>query len=211
MNPAQYVVRRANLDDLPGLKQLWERAGMQVLDLERRLTEFQLVSSSEGDLVVAVALHVEGRNALLHSEAFVRREEEDGFRQMLWDRLKTLARNHGVARVWTREEAPFWHREAGFIPAEGELVQRLPARFGEAHHRWHTVALREDAPDAVSWEHEFELFQQSSRASAEQTLAQARRVRAAALTVGLVLFFAAMAFGCYLLIKWMGRPGSGRL
>src|SRR5256886_8983337 len=36
MNASELTVRRATVDDLDGLKQLWERARLQVLDLEKR-------------------------------------------------------------------------------------------------------------------------------------------------------------------------------
>ena len=54
MNFPAYTMRRATVDDLGGLKLLWERARFQVLDLEKRLTEFQLVVSNEGDLIGAI-------------------------------------------------------------------------------------------------------------------------------------------------------------
>src|SRR5207302_5432031 len=56
MNASEPTVRRATVDDLNGLKQLWERARLQVLDLERRLTEFQLIVSDESDLLGTIGL-----------------------------------------------------------------------------------------------------------------------------------------------------------
>jgi N-acetylglutamate synthase-like GNAT family acetyltransferase len=207
MDPAGCIVRRANLDDLEGLKQLWERTGMQVMDMERRLTEFQLVSSLDGDLKGVVALHVEGRQALLYGEAFVRPEEEDAYRPMLWERIKTLAKNHGVARVWTREEAPFWHQVAGFADAAAEVLQRLPVKFGDPHHRWLTAALRDDAVEAPSWEKEFEMFHQASRAGMEQEMAKARRLRAVVLTIALAIFFAGVVVGFVTLVGLLKKSG----
>lgn len=201
MDPAQCIVRRANVDDLQGLKQLWERAGMQVLDMERRLTEFQLVSSMDGDLKGVTALHVEGRHALLYGEAYVRPEEEAQFRPMMWERLKTLAKNHGVARVWTREESPFWHQEAGFAEVDAELGKRLPAKFGDAQHHWSSLALREETGEAVSWEKEFEMFQHASRAGMEETMAKARRLRIMALGVGFAILAAGTIYGVVSLVQ----------
>src|SRR5439155_22788122 len=54
MNAPKYAVRRATVDDLGGLKQLWQRARLQVLDLEKRLTDFQLLSSDNADLIGAI-------------------------------------------------------------------------------------------------------------------------------------------------------------
>ena len=75
MNEPQYNLRRATVDDLPGLKLLWERARLQVLDLEKRLTDFQLVVSDADDLIGAIGLHIEGKQGHVHSEAFAQPEQ----------------------------------------------------------------------------------------------------------------------------------------
>lgn len=182
---------------------------MQVLDMERHLTEFQLVSGMDGDLKGVTAMRVEGRHALLYGEAYVRPEEETQFRPMLWERLKTLAKNHGVARVWTREEAPFWHQEAGFVEADAELLKRLPAKLGEAQHRWCSLALREETSETVSWEKEFEMFQHASRAGMEETMAKARRLRVIALGVAFVVFGLGVVFGVWNLVRWLRQTKTG--
>lgn len=205
MDLAQYVVRRANVDDLPGLKTLWERASLQVLDLERRLTEFQLVSSLQGDLVGAAGLHVVGREGLLHSEAFAAPETEEAFRPLLWNRLHTLARNHGLLRLWTREAAPFWHLQAGFKEATPELLAKLPAVFGDRHVRWQVLALREETQEAVSFEKEFEMFQQTSRANMEQVMSQARSLRSFAYAIGIAFFLAALGWAAWIFVRRAGE------
>lgn len=207
MDPAQCVVRRANVDDLAGLKLLWERAGLQVLDVERHLTEFQLIASLEGDLIGAVALRHEGKQGWLHSEAFVQPEHEDAFRPLLWQRVQNLARNHGLVRIWTLEEAPFWHRE-GFVPADQELVKKLPRSFGSSQHHWRVLVLHDEVVDKVSLEHEFEMFQQASRASMEDVIGQARRLRSWAYTVGIGIFVVVLVLGGYLLVRWMQQSGG---
>src|SRR2546426_9675403 len=116
MSEPQYSLRRATVDDLPGLKVLWERARLQVLDLEKRLTEFQLVVSDAGDLIGALGLHIEGKQGKLHSEAFSQPDQQDQFRPRLWERVQTVSRNHGLVRLWTQELSPFWH-QAGFADA----------------------------------------------------------------------------------------------
>ncbi len=200
MDPAQYIVRRANLDDLGGLKVLWERCALQVLDLERHLTEFQLVVSMEGDLMGAIALHIEAKQGLLHSEAFTTAEREDDFRPMLWERIQVVARNHGLLRLWTQEQAPFWH-QTGFAEADPELLKRLPPGFGDPHRRWWALVLRDEAPNQLSLEKEFELFTQTSRASAEQMMSQARRLKLFAYAVAIIVFLAAMALGVTVFVR----------
>src|SRR5256885_17260457 len=66
---------------------------LQVLDLEKRLTEFQLIVSDESDLLGAIGLHVEGKQGQLHSEAFTQPEQEDRFRAQLWERMQIVARS----------------------------------------------------------------------------------------------------------------------
>ena len=93
MNAPKYAVRRATVDDLGGLKQLWQRARLQVLDLEKRLTDFQLVVSDAGDLIGAIGLHIEGKQGQVHSEAFAQPELDAQFRDQVWERIQVLARD----------------------------------------------------------------------------------------------------------------------
>jgi N-acetylglutamate synthase-like GNAT family acetyltransferase len=173
------VVRRANVDDLPGLKLLWERAHFQILDVEKHLTEFQIAATPTDDLLGAIALQINGKQGRLHSEAFVQPERADDARPYLWQRIQILARNHGLTRLWTLESSPFWH-QSGFAEADADLLKKFPAGFGDPHAHWFTLALREESSKAISIEQEFELFQQSQRAGTEQVFAQARRVKAIA-------------------------------
>jgi N-acetylglutamate synthase-like GNAT family acetyltransferase len=170
------VVRRANVDDLPGLKQLWERARFQVLDIEKHLTEFQVATTPDGDLLGSMALRIQGKHGHLHHEAFIQPERADDARPWLWQRFQILARNHGLVRLWTLESSPFWH-QSGFAEADADLLKKLPAEFGDPHARWYTLALREESAQAISLEKEFELFQQTQRASTEQVFAHARRIK----------------------------------
>ena len=192
MNPPEFMVRRATVDDLGGLKILWERARLQVLDLERHLTEFQLAVSMEGDLLGAAALRVQGKDGLLHSEAFTLPETEEQYRPAIWQRLHNLARNHALVRIWTREGAPFWH-QTGFAEVPAEQLKKLPAAFGDPHARWLTLPLREDTAGVLSLEQEFELFQQANRANTDQVMAQARKLKLFANVVAVAVFVLAAA------------------
>src|SRR5688572_1936101 len=163
MSEPQYSLRRATVDDLPGLKVLWERARLQVLDLEKRLTDFQLVVSDAGDLIGAIGLHIEGKQGKVHSEAFAQPEQDAKFRDQVWERIQVVARNHGLVRLWKREGGPFWQQQGGFAEASAELVKRLPASFGDAPGRWLMLQLREENLSVLSLEREFELFQVSQQ------------------------------------------------
>ena len=177
MNEPQYHLRRATVDDLPGLKVLWERARLQVLDLEKRLTDFQLLVSDAGDLIGAIGLHIEGKQGHVHSEAFAQPEQDAQFRDQVWERIQVVARNHGLVRLWTREAAPFWQQQAGFAEASEELVKKRPASFGDAPGRWLMLQLREEHLAALSLEREFELFQAGQKQETEKLMQLGRKLK----------------------------------
>ncbi len=206
MDFPECTVRRANVDDLPGLKLLWERAHLQVLDLEKHLTDFQLAATSDGDLLGAVALQIDGKLGRLHSEAFTRPELADFARPWLWQRIQTLARNHGLQRLWTREKSPFWH-QAGFIEPDLKLAKSIPSSFGNPHTHWLTLALREDNALSIAIAREFELFQQTQRANTESVLARARRMKIVANLLALLITAMAVA-GLILVFSKFHRNSS---
>ncbi len=176
MNSPEYTVRRATVDDLDGLKQLWDWARLQVLDLEKRLTEFQLVVSSEGDLLGALGLHIEGKRGHLHSEAYTRPEQEEQFRALLWERIQTVARNHGLVRLWTQQKSPFW-RKAGFAEATPEMLEKLPQGFGDAAGPWLTLQLKDESAALLTIEQEFELFQSAQKEETERLFRLGRTMK----------------------------------
>jgi N-acetylglutamate synthase-like GNAT family acetyltransferase len=186
------VVRRATVDDLAELERLWELHRYPVLDLERHLTEFQVIRSAQGELLGALGFHIEGKHGLIHSEGLLHPEAEGSLHPLFWERIRSLVRNHGLARLWTRDLAPFWH-QCGFADASAEVLQKLPKGFGDPHARWMTLQVREEVPAAVDLELELELFQQATRAGTESTLAQARRLRSFAYVVACVLTASAIA------------------
>src|SRR5262245_24687114 len=108
MNTANYIVRRATLDDLDALRPIWETMRLPVEDLEKRLTEFQVAEAEDGRIVGTVGLQTVARHARIHGEAFADFAAADAVRPQFWERIQTLAINHGIVRLWTREEAPFW-------------------------------------------------------------------------------------------------------
>ena len=202
MNASEPTVRRATVDDLNGLKQLWERARLQVLDLERRLTEFQLLVSNESDLLGAIGLHIEGKQGQLHSEAFTQPEQEDRFRAQLWERLQIVARNHGLVRLWTQGRSPFW-QQAGFGGASPELLKKLPTGFGDAQAYWLALQLKEENLAAFSLEQEFELFQAAQKEESERLRRLGRSLKNIVMAfVGIIL-----AIGLFFLARMLlGNP-----
>src|SRR6266705_3800938 len=69
MNPSDYRVRRATLDDIGILKRLCETMRFPAGDLERRLTEFQVIEGPDGKVMGALGSPIAERQAGIHSEA----------------------------------------------------------------------------------------------------------------------------------------------
>jgi len=63
-------VRRATLDDLPQLMDLWKLEKLPAEVLEKRFTEFQLVADSRGKIVGALGMQMVENQGKLHSELF---------------------------------------------------------------------------------------------------------------------------------------------
>jgi N-acetylglutamate synthase-like GNAT family acetyltransferase len=197
-------VRRATVDDLPQLRTLWQAQLPDVAGLERRVTEFQVVESPEGQILAAVALAMEQGHGLVHSEVFSDFAGADHYRALLWERLEQVARNHGLYRVWTREEAPFWAR-CGMHLAEETVLAQLPEPWRALKGRWLTLQLREPPPEGLSIEKEFELFMQAERMRTQALLERARWIKKVATLIALILAVLVLGAAWYLLQR---RPGG---
>jgi N-acetylglutamate synthase-like GNAT family acetyltransferase len=193
-----YQIRRATVDDLPQLRQLWSEYRFPVPDLEKRFTEFKVAASEAEGLLGGLGMQVCGHHANLHSEAFTRPELEDEMRQLIWERLQVVAVNRGIVRFWTQETAPFWIHFAGFKElGEGERSV-LPPSWGEPHTRWLTLALHEDnEPTAVIAQH-LDWFKAQQQESMERVRFRAKVVRGAATFVAFMVFVALVLAGLYI-------------
>jgi len=196
-------VRRATVDDLPQLRALWQAQLPDPSGLERRVTEFQVVESPEGRVLAAVALTMHEGHGLIHSEVFADFADADRYRALLWERLEQVARNHGLYRVWTREEAPFWARCGLHLAGEPQL-DRLPAVWRSLKGRWLTLQLREPPPEGLSIEKEFELYMQAERQRTEALLERARWIKRIATLVALILAGMVLVAVWYLLQRRTG-------
>ncbi len=177
MTDPQFQARRATLDDLPSLRPLWETERLDAGALERRLTEFQVVCDETGRVVAAIGLQRHQQHGLLHSEVFADFALADILRPLLWERLRTVGRNHALARMWTRETSQFW-RGLGFDPPSEEQLAGLPAQFGgpEAGPLL-TLKVRDDPFAEMTPEQEETLLKKHLRADTEKMLQQARTLR----------------------------------
>ena len=138
--------RRATLDDLPNLRGLWQTAMLPMQDLERHLTEFQLAEGTDGRLMGAVGFQIRGNDARIYYEAFSHPNSEPRARETLWNRLRVMATNGGVHRVWTQEKSDFW-TENGFMAATADDLERLPELFRSAGSGWKVLLLRDAAAE----------------------------------------------------------------
>ena len=192
-----YQTRRATLDDIAGLRQLWRAEKFPEATMEKRVPEFQLVQTPDGEIVGALGLRVTGTQGLLYGESIGNFALTDTLRPLLWERMLTVARNRGIARLWTQNDARFW-REHGFETA-GETLPKLPPEFAGSEAAWFTLKLKEDVLAGLTPEQEFALFRKGAMQESEQALRQARILKLIAWFVGAVLAGVLAVAGFYLL------------
>lgn len=210
MNDADYVARRANVEDLPALREMWTQERLDVEGLERRVTEFQVACDSSGRIVGALGMRRVGEQGLIHNETILDFGVADRLRRLLWERLLTIAKNYAMARVWTLDASLFW-KELGFDPADEETRKQLPAEFGSPDGDWCAMMLRNDPfakGDALAKQQEL-MFREALRAETEKTLRQAKIVKGVALLVSVGLFVI-VCIGGYFMYKYQQRAGGYR-
>ena len=176
VSSSKYRVRRATLDDLGHLTAMWQPMRFPVDELARRVTEFQVAESPDGKILGAVGLQIAERQGLVHSEAFSDFALAEHLRPLLWDRVHAVATNHGLLRVWTQEQAPFWNH-CGLLKADEEALQKLPALWRGPSSPWLTLKLRDDMETVMSLDKEFALFMQSEKQRTEQVFQHARTLK----------------------------------
>ncbi|MGA2748487.1 MAG: hypothetical protein ABSG59_06905 [Verrucomicrobiota bacterium] len=201
MNPrGAYQIRRATTDDLPQLIVLWNAAQFPAPDLEKRFTEFQIAADSQGRLLAAIGLQIDAADGKVHSETFADFALSDDLRPLLWERLQTVAANHGLFRLWTEESAPFWRKAAGFSLAPADALSRLPALFGPAHERWLALRLKDESADPNLLDEQFRLFKETERARREKLLRRAQALKTIGTGIAALLFIFAMS-----MLLWLVR------
>lgn len=198
MNAPGYRVRRATLEDLEALTGMWTSMNFSAADLKNRLTEFQVVEDNHGKVMGTVGLQVLHRHGLIHSEAFADFAVADQARPLLWGRIQALALNHGLARLWTRENAPFWSHN-GLQPADDHALERLPEAWNRAHRGWLTLRLK-DEDVVLSLDKELALFKETERLNTAQTLGYARKLKQVVTVLGLLVAAGLLIWAVYLLL-----------
>ncbi len=202
MKPSNYRLRRATLDDLGPLTVLWKSMNFPADDLGKRITEFQVAEAAEGKLVGAVGVQMAERQGRIHSEVFSDFALADQLRPLLWERIHSVATNHGLLRLWTQEHAPFWSH-CGLAKADAETLEKLPAIWRGASSPWLTLKLKDDLETVASLDKEFALFMQSEKQRTERAFRQARVLKLFATLIAFVLLILVIAAAFYV---WRRNP-----
>jgi hypothetical protein len=200
MNPTQLSVRRATVDDRATLKSLWESMRLPADDLEKRLTEFQVVENSGGEVVGAIGIQFSDQHALLHSEGYSDFSVADAARQLFWERIQTLASHNGIFRVWTQERSPFW-KSYGFQPPTAEVFTRLPAEWkNEFDGGWLTFQLKNEEVIAAVMEKELATFMTGEKLETKRIFEKAKTINTIITIAGFAIGIIGAVVAFYLFI-----------
>jgi len=165
-------------------------------DLETRLTEFQVVERGV-EVIGAIGFQIIRTAALLHSEGYSDFSVADAARQMFWERIQILAASHGVFRLWTQENSPFWLRW-GFQPAGAEILERLPAEWKISEEKWFTLELKNEDAINAALKNQFSGFLELEKKSADEVVAKAKNLMTLITVSGFLIFFICLAIAGWL-------------
>ena len=191
-------IRRATLDDLATLRTIWLSMRFPADKLEKRLKEFQVVENAGGEVLGAVGIQFSKQHALLFGEGFSDFSVADTARELFWQRIQTLAANHGIFRIWTQENSPFW-LHWGFQPADAEILSRLPDEW-RAEGKWFTLELKNEAAVNAALESKFAGFMDGEKKQTAKVAARAKKIRTVIIVTCLGVFIVCLAALIYLLI-----------
>ena len=118
---------------------------------------------------------------------------------MFWERIQTITAHHGVFRLWTQENSPFWVRW-GFQPATVELLERLPEEWKRSEGKWLTLQLKNEEAIAAL-DKELEAFRESEKKRTAETLEQARTMTTTITVIAFVVGIILIGVAFYLFIR----------
>ena len=168
-------------------------------ELEKRLTEFQVIEAADGQIVGAIGVQIIRQHALLHSEGYTDFSVADAARELFWERIQTIAAHHGVFRLWTQENSPCWVRW-GFQPATIEQLDRLPAEWKRPEGKWLTFQLKNEEAIAAL-DKELEAFQESEKKRTAETLEQARTMTTTITVIAFIVGIVLIGIAFYLFMR----------
>ena len=166
-------------------------------ELEKRLKEFQIVENADGNILGAIGIAFSKQHALLYGEGFSDFSVADAARQLFWERLQTLAANHGVFRIWTQEKSPFWTRW-GFQPANEEIISRLPEEWKNLEGKWFTLELKNEEAISAALENKFAGFMDAEK---KQTASISKKARTLRIIVTVIFF--AIGILCFAVVIYL--------
>jgi len=199
MNSSAYRVRRATVDDRAHLLALWSAMHLPAAELDRRLTEFQVVESDDGGLLGALAIEISNRHGRLHSEAFHNFALADILRERLWERMQSVATNHGLVRLWTSESAPFW-KYNGFQSPASEILKKLPTAWAAQPSPWLTLQLRDEEALQTSLATDFTQLNAEEKRRTGQLLRRARAAKKVGVALAILAAIGGILFSIYLIL-----------
>ena len=166
-----------------------------VEELAKRVTEFQIAEGPDGKLLGAVGLQIAQRQGRVHREAFTDFSLSEQLRPLLWERVHAVAMNHGLLRLWTQEQAPFWSH-CGLLPPDAAALEKLPEAWRTPGANWLTLKLKEELESVISLDKEFALFMESEKQRTERAFQHARLLKffATLLAVAVLVLVLAGAF-----------------
>ena len=200
MSPQILRIRRATVDDRSALRTIWAAMRLPADELEKRLTEFQVVENADGEVVGALGFQMLRQHALLHNESYSDFAVADAARELFWDRLQTLAANHGVFRVWTQERSPFW-KSFGFQPPGRAILTRLPEEWkNEFEGGWLTLQLKNEEVISAALEKQFAPFMTEEKLVTQKLSDKAKRINTIIIVVGFAIGILGIGTAIYLFI-----------
>ncbi len=200
----RFQVRRATVEDLPVLRSLWQTENLPVEVLEKRVTEFHVAQSEQGEVVASLGLQTAEGQGLLHAEAIGWPDLADELRAQLWPRVETMARSPTLSRLWTTLEAPFW-KSIGFKKAGDQTLALLPPVFAADQTDWLHLPLRSSRADSEEIDKHVAALRTISQAETERLMARARVLKWIAIGLITVVFAAFAAWVVYFVTYYFRR------
>jgi hypothetical protein len=176
-------------------------------ELEKRVTEFQVVVDADGIFLGAIGFQVSKQHALLHSEGFTDFSVADAARDLFWRRIQILCSNHAVFRLWTQERSPFW-KAFGFRPPNPETLARLPTEWrNDSDGAWLTFQLKDEEAIAAALATDLVSLMDTEKKQTERVREQAQTLRTAVTVICFAIGILSFGVAVYLLIhRGMFRP-----
>ncbi len=201
MTPQTLRIRRATVDDRAALKALWAAMRLPPDELEKRLTEFQVVENADGEVVGAIGIQFSKQHALLHSEGYSDFGIADAARQLVLGTHPNAAPPITASfRVWTQERSPFW-KSFGFQPPAAEILDRLPAEWrNEFTGGWLTLQLKNEEVITAALEKQFAGFMAGEKKETDRLAEKARNLRMVITVLGFAIGIIGIVVATYLFI-----------